>query len=332
MSVAAFLAELRSRDMEVWADGDQLRCNAPAGALTPELRDHLRRRKNDILEFLRSAEALAQQQRAIVPLQPHGGRTPVFAVGGHNGDVFCYRALAQRLGDDQPFFGLQPPALDGQSEPLTRVEDLAAYFAKQIRAFQPNGPSVIAGFCAGGTIAFELARQLQERGAEVELVVLFAGPYPPWYRFLPQLRERVGYLVTRVRHHTRALASRSFGEGRRYISEQLRHRAAQRDASRGVAPDPVLVPRGKVEEATLFAVRRYTPRYFTGRVSLFVPNRKWLRSRNLSRRWRRVARDIEEYCGPDGCEGDVMLREPYVSVIADLFRRCRENNEGRPLG
>lgn len=319
MSVAAFLAELRSRDMELWADGDQLRCNAPAGALTPEIRHHLRQRKNDILEFLRSAEALVRQQRAIVPLQPGGVRPPVFGVGGHNGDVFCYRALAQHLGDDQPFFGLQPPGLDGQSEPLQRIEDLAAYFATQIREFQPDGPAVIAGFCAGGTIAFELARQLVEQGAEVSFVAMFAGPYPPWYRFLPQLRERAGYLVTRVRHHSRALASLSVEEGRRYIGEQLRHRAAQRDANRDAVPDPVLVPRGKVEEATLFAVRRYKPGYFSGRLSLFVPNRKWLRSRNLSRRWRRVAREIEEYSGPDGCEGDLMLREPYVGAIADLF-------------
>src|SRR2546427_7475953 len=35
--------------------------------------------------------------------------------------------------------GLQPPGLDGRSEPLTRVEDLAAYFAAQIRTFHPNG-------------------------------------------------------------------------------------------------------------------------------------------------------------------------------------------------
>jgi thioesterase domain-containing protein len=239
-------------------------------------------------------------------------------VGGHNGDVFCYRALAQHLGDDQPFFGLQPPGLDGQTEPLTRIEDLAAYFAAQIREFHPDGPAVIAGFCAGGTVAFELARQLQEDGAQVKFVALFAGPYPPWYRFLPQLRERAGYLVRRVRHHSRALAALSLGEARRYIGEQLRHRAAQRGAN-GTVPDPALVPRGKVEEATLFAVRRYTPGYFSGRLSLFVPNRKWLRSRNLSRRWRRVAGEIEEYSGPDGCEGDVMLREPYVGAIADLF-------------
>ena len=111
-------------------------------------------------------QAVAHQQRAIVPLQPmirtEGTRTPIFAVPGHNGDVFCYRALARALGEDQPFYGLQPPGLDGESEPLTRIEDLAAYFAAQIRAFLPQGRCVvIAGFCAGGTVAFELAMPLR---------------------------------------------------------------------------------------------------------------------------------------------------------------------------
>jgi len=88
--VPTLLQELRSRDIRVWAEGDQLRCTAPTGVLTPELREQLRERKTDIVEFLRSAESLAQQQRGIVPLQPRGTRAPVFGVPGHNGDVFCY--------------------------------------------------------------------------------------------------------------------------------------------------------------------------------------------------------------------------------------------------
>src|SRR5206468_7448982 len=158
VKIPTLLSTLRDRDIHISADGDRLRCNAPAGALTPELRDELQRRKGDILEFLRSAGTLASQQRAIVPLQSRGKCIPIFAVAGHNGDVFCYRALARHLGDDQPFYGLEPPGRDGQSEPLTRIEDLAAYFAAQIRAFRPGGPYIIAGFCTGGTIAFELGR------------------------------------------------------------------------------------------------------------------------------------------------------------------------------
>jgi thioesterase domain-containing protein len=104
-----------------------------------------------------------------VPLQANGPRVPVFGVAGHNGDVFCYRILAQCLGEEQPFYGLQPPGLDGEGEPLERVQDLAAYFARQILAFRPAGPCTLAGFCAGGTVAFELAQQLAARAcAECE--------------------------------------------------------------------------------------------------------------------------------------------------------------------
>jgi thioesterase domain-containing protein len=318
--VPAFLAELRSLDIQVWADGDRLRCKGPAGLLTPELRDQLQQRKDDILGFLRSAAALAQQQRAIVPLQPRGKRIPIFAVPGHNGDVFCYRALAQHLGDNQPLYGLQPPGSDSRSEPFTRVEDLAAYFAAQIRAFRPDGPSIIAGFCAGGMIAFELGRQLLQAGAAIDFLALFGAPYTARYRRLPMLRERIAQQVERVVGHTRALVSLSAEERRLYIAGKLQAHKARRAAASSTARDPVLVLRAGVERATLAAARRYTPGHFAGRVCLFVPCENWARTLNEPLRWRSVAGHTEEYFGPDGCNTDNMLLEPYAPAFAELFR------------
>jgi len=323
--VPAFLEELRSRDIRVWAEGDQLRCTAPTGVLTPELRDQLRERKTDIVEFLRSAQTLAQQERAIVPLQPHGTRSPIFGVPGHNGDVFCYRLLAQHLGDDQPLFGLQPPGVDGQSEPLTRVEDLAAYFAAQILAYRPDDSYIIAGYCAGGTIAFELARQLLQHGAAIRFVALFTSPYPTSYRRLPQLGQRIASEVGSVRNHARVLLSLPHGERRRYIAQRLRDRKARRNAPSAPAPpDSVEALRAKVQAATIVGLRRYRPRQFDGRLSLFLPNKGWLRPGSPMLRWTRVARETERYVGPDGCDGDAMLLEAHVPVIADLFRSCRD--------
>jgi len=331
----AFLQELRSRDVQVWADGDQLRCTAPTGVLTPELREQLRERKRDIVEFLRAAESRAQhqQQRAIVPLQPQGTRAPIFGVPGHNGDVFCYRFLAQQLGDDQPFFGLQLPGVDGQREPLTCIEDLAAYFAAQILAYRPDSPYVITGYCAGGTIAFELARQLLEQGATIHFVALFTSPYPTAYRPLSQLRQRVADTVERVNTHARALLWRSNGERREYIIQRLRDWKARRNAPPASPdpPDPVEALRAKVQAATIVGLRRYTPRHFDGRLSLFLPNKGWLRPGSPMLRWRRVAREAEKYVGPDGCHGDHMLLEPHVPVIADLFRGGRDAAERQLL-
>lgn len=308
MSAAAFLSELRRRDIQVSAVGGQLRCIAKTGELTPELREQLRQWKDDILKLLASAQALAAQERAIVPLQANGSRAPVFGVPGHNGDVFCYRALAQRLGEDQPFFGLQPPGLDGQDEPLKRVEDLAATFARQIRAFQPRGPYVIAGYCAGGTVAFELAQQLERQGQPVSLLALFGSPHPAYFRLASRLRQRIADKVAALGTLVRDLN----------LAERLQKRRDRIHALRAAAIDPVVALRTKVEDATVAAVRAYEPRGFAGRIALFLPSRRW----DDADGWREVAPHAEQYAGPEDCGSQDMLREPNAAAFATLFEQA----------
>ncbi|MEW6301937.1 MAG: MupA/Atu3671 family FMN-dependent luciferase-like monooxygenase [Verrucomicrobiota bacterium] len=324
--VYSFLAKLRERNIRVSADGGQLRCSAPAGALTAELKEELKQHKREILQFLQSAGALARQQRAIVPLQPHGTRAPVFGVAGHNGDVFCYRFLAQHLGEDQPFFGLEPPGLDGQSEPLARVEDLAAYFAGQIREFRPDGPCIIAGFCSGGGIALEVAHQLVRDGTEVNLLALFGCPFPTWYRPLPQLRARVMTEANRVLRHARAVATLSFADLRSYIAERWHNLTAERAAARSSAPDPLMQRRDQLARVTIAALCCYRPASFPGRVCLILPTRSLLDLDEVVTPWRNIAPRTEDYYGPDGSTGDTMLREPYAAAFADLFHRCRNRS------
>lgn len=291
-------------------------------ALTPELRDQIRHRKGDIVEFLRSAKTIAQQEGAIVPLQPRGSLIPIFAVGGHNGDVFCYRALARHLGDDQPLYGLQPPGLDGERAPLERIEDLAAYFAAQIQAFHPDGPCIVAGYCAGGTIAFELARQLRSEGMPVQFLALFGAPYPSRFRRLPMLRGQLRQRAERVLHHAGALAPRPFREWPGYIADRRRTRAAYRATQGAAAGDPGLVLRGKVERATVAAGRRYTPGRFDGRLCLFVPSEDWVDSIDEPLRWQSVAQESERYFGPQDCDFSRMLLEPYAATFAALFQQA----------
>ena len=220
MSVAELLTELRKLDAYIVLDGDRLRLNAPTGVLTEQHRHQLQSRKQEIVDFLRAAQQLASQQRALIPLIAHGSRIPIFAVAGHNGDVFCYRSIAGHLGSDQPFYGLQPPGHEEGTEPSRSVGSLAEYFADQIRAFRTHGPMTVAGFCAGGTVAFELARQLKANGAEVRNLVLFGAPYATSYRRLPQLIATTAYLAQRSIVHARALMSS--GNRAHYLSDRLK--------------------------------------------------------------------------------------------------------------
>jgi thioesterase domain-containing protein len=323
VSASALLSELRRRDIQLRAEGAELRCSAPAGALTAELTEQLRRYKAELLALLAAAQA-AVQARAVVPLQPLGGRTPVFGVPGHNGDVFCYRLLSQALGAEQPFFGLQPPGLDGAGQPLARVEDLAAYFAGEMRAFCAEGACIVAGFCAGGTVAFELARQLARSGVPVRCLALFGCPYPLYFTHRVQLGLRVLEQTKRLRRHARELLGRSAGERRRYLAEELASRRARREGERAAARDPVLARRAKVEGATVAAVRRYRPGRFPGRIDLFMPGPQWRNSGVAQARWRGAAAEVREHFGPDASTGSDMLRERHAAAFAELFRQACE--------
>jgi thioesterase domain-containing protein len=325
VSVAAFLAELRSRDVAVWSEGNELRCNAPAGVLTERLRDQLREQKAEIVRFLRAAEVTARQDRAIVPLQPLGQRTPVFAIGGHNGDVFCYRLLARYLGNNQPFFGLRPPGLDDECVPLTSVTDLASYFAARINRCHRDGPLIVAGYCAGGAIAFELAHTLRREGREVERVALFAGRYPAWFRRLSQWRHRIVLYADRIATHKQALSALSRREQRQYVINICR-RLTVGHASPTQSDDQALQSVARVQAATMKAIKAYEPEYFAGRLSLFLPSPQSRRQVDGLVRWRGLAREVEEFCGPEGCEGEAMLLEPHVRTVAALFRACCDRN------
>ena len=100
MTIAPLLAELRSRDIQVWADGERLQCNAPAGALTPELRDQLLQRRSEILEFLRGpAELSFSQERLWIldQIEP-GGAAYVVAMALEMRGALDVPALERALG------------------------------------------------------------------------------------------------------------------------------------------------------------------------------------------------------------------------------------------
>jgi amino acid adenylation domain-containing protein len=114
----------------------------------------------------------------LVPIQPLGSKPPFFCIHPAGGDVLCYRDLAMHLGAEQPFYGLQSLGLDGTQPPLTRIEDMAALYIKEIQTIQPNGPYFLGGFSLGGVIAYEMAQQLRRQGQEVRLIAMLDSSVP----------------------------------------------------------------------------------------------------------------------------------------------------------
>ena len=117
-------------------------------------------------------------QSPLVPIQPNGSKRPFFCVPGSDGNTTNLHNLADHLGKEQPFYGLQPLGLDGESKPHTRIEDMAAYYIEAIQSIQTSGPYLLGGYSFGGMVAFEMATQLHQQGYEVALLALLDSSVP----------------------------------------------------------------------------------------------------------------------------------------------------------
>jgi thioesterase domain-containing protein len=317
MSTFDFLLRLKQSGVKLWVEDDRLRCTGPEQVLVAEVREQLSARKLEIIAFLRAAvSSQGGSSSSVVPIQPLGGRRPLFAVPGHNGDVFCYVDLARHLGTDQPFFALQAPGMEPGHDPLKSIEEIATLFTRDMAAVQPDGPYLLCGFCLGGSIAFELAQQLTAKGHQVSLLVLFGSACPtalaPRYRAQATVMNVAG----RFLRHGSALGQRKPSEWSHYLRERAAERRADRERERH---DPL---RLRLTETTVEAFKAYQPKAGAFPVHMLMPNDRpdtLLEDRPLD--WSLFAKDFTVASGPVDGDLNTMLLEPHVSLFAQLLEK-----------
>jgi oxalate---CoA ligase len=108
----------------------------------------------------------------MVTCAQRGTKTPFFFC---HGDFltrgFYGLRLGPLLGPDQTVFLLHPPPLS-ELRTNTSIEVIAELYVPHLLAAQPNGAFRLGGFCNGGLLAWEIARQLVGKDRQVELVVI----------------------------------------------------------------------------------------------------------------------------------------------------------------
>ncbi|HYO78431.1 MAG TPA: thioesterase domain-containing protein [Thermoanaerobaculia bacterium] len=205
----------------------------------------------------------ADHARTVIALQPEGSRPPLFCLAGKGGSVIVFRKLAALLGNDQPFYGITHHGIDRDSLPRT-LAALAACYADAIRATQPTGPYYLAGYSAGGMVAYELARQLTRAGDRVAFLGLLdtaatRHPAPVWKRY--------GRYLAIFRRRPRATAWRYLlGLGTRAVW------LARWFRNGGTKPFRPALPAEMIANNAYFDSldRRATPQPYDGRVTLFL--------------------------------------------------------------
>jgi thioesterase domain-containing protein/aryl carrier-like protein len=144
------------------------------------------------LESADGAAVHAEHRYAPRIVIQHGrsGVNPLFVVPGAGANVTAFFELAGALGSHVPVYGLQPRGLCGTLAPHTDVPAAARAYVKAVREIAPDGPYRLLGHSFGGWVAFEMARQLQDAGDEVTLVVVDSRP--------PRAPHTAGQCGTRV--------------------------------------------------------------------------------------------------------------------------------------
>ncbi len=247
----------------------------------------------------------------LVPIQPSGTKRPFYYLHGdfNGGGLYC-SSLARHLGHDQPFYALQPHGLNDEAVPPT-IEEMAAHHIETLRAFQPEGPYLLGGHCNGGLIAYEMARQLADRGERVDLLALICttgenARFHALNRVLSAYYHLRGFGTNERQERFLAWRRRveRAGEIREYYSARLGEisHASLRDKIAALGhfassmksllrnfPDKVssspengaALPeaetgsaeesRKKVMDAYVKAMSAYVPRRYNGRVTLLLP-------------------------------------------------------------
>jgi len=281
----------------------------------------------DLAAFIRGG-ARPTLGRSLVLIQPHGSRPPIFGIPGVGGNVFCYHELARSLGPEQPFYGLQSRGLDGLEKPLTRIEDIAAAFLREIRAAQPKGPYYLIGSCMGGVVAYEMAQQLRAAGQEIGLLALLETWLPNSMStgkvgMSARRAALLGFVKDRLHLYREAFVQRSLRERLRYVLKRLRLLTTilvQRDVSGGVREEFNL---RVVTHANMLAFLHYKPREYPGPVVFFrAEGRDVAPAADYRLVWRDlITGGLEVYNAP-GHDSGGMLTTPHVQVLASQLKRC----------
>lgn len=246
---------------------------------------------------------------SLVPIQVRGTKLPFFCIPGNLGNVFTDLGyLARHFDPDQPFYAFQ----DGVQNPA-KIEDLAAHYLDEIKAVQPAGPYYLGGICSGAMVAFEMAHQLQQQGEAVAFVGIVEPPHPQ------QAAGPQAYLNF-------ALAvARRFLQRAGHQTRQLSQHASAREQGSYVKLKTKLL-------ANLWAVFRYTPKAYQGRIDLFLTDESLKIINNPQLEWRNFAQGQARIHPIPGSHNsitgnnDTEIDESHMQALARELAACINEN------
>jgi acyl carrier protein len=257
---------------------------------------------------------------SLVPMQFSGSKPPFFCTHGCGGIVFHMEGLARHLFPEQPFYGLKAQGLEKGQALHTRIEDMAAFYIKEIQTIQPGGPYFIGSTGDGGAIGLEMAHQLNMQEQKVALLALInpvtLQPETSQFSFIHDIYGGSSkYLFNRLvdfMHCRPLLPYIIYTFFNRFL---VNYKVFQRFVPMNIQREY------RFREAITHALLNYTPPVYQGRIICFLCEISPINPQKRIGDWYDIANgglDVEFV--PGTIEGT--WRDPNVEVLAGKLKAC----------
>lgn len=102
----------------------------------------------------------------------------IFLVHSGEGGIEAYITLCGMLKSEWNYWGIQCDCSIGTIPENLTIEELAYKYLKTVKSIQQGGTYKIAGWSTGGVIAYEMVRQLEAKGDQIEFFTVFDSLAP----------------------------------------------------------------------------------------------------------------------------------------------------------
>ena len=289
-------------------------------------------------------ESPEEPDTVLTPIQPNGSKPPLYLVHGAGGDVLWgYANLVAHMPHDQPIFAIKSLGHSGTVE-YQPLEEMAVRYLDAVKARQPDGPYYLGGYCFGGNVAYEMARQLRNQGEEVALVALLdTAPANAGYEKVCWWRpEFLGQFTRNFYYWTEDFRALEVRDRRRFVTRKVRTLARKLAAKITLKPgessvdlEEVIDPAHfsehelKLWEIHLRALESHVQQPYSGHVTLFrTRGHPLLSSFAPDLRWGGLAADGVTVNLIPGSHENIFM-EPNVQALAQVLTKSLSETQER---
>lgn len=245
-----------------------------------------------IRELSRIIASEAQNQFNSAQMISLRSNHPVFIIPGMPGRSDGYLELANALTRDGDVIGLQMQGYN-DDQPATSIEQMAAYNLDLIRQVKPKGKIHLYAHSYGGTVVYEMLRQIKDSDWQVgEIVLIDSIPYQPQTNisresvvlFCKVLLEKAGVNPELYRGKIdRLLAKTPYSQWKQRLSQLIAQSGSGIEARQ-------FAQIWDVTETSLTVPYRPMPERLNHQVKLVIAeqSKKWLKAHSWNRHFQRV--------------------------------------------